>query len=84
MFLVGLSTAVPPRSYTQAECWEAVRRADRPELTARTRAILQGILTHDNGIERRSLALDSLDESFDLDPDTLYRRFVRPTPALAS
>jgi predicted naringenin-chalcone synthase len=84
MFLVGLSTAVPPRSYTQAECWEAVRRADRPELTARTRAILQGILTHDNGIERRSLALDSLDESFDLDPDTLYRRFARHAPALAS
>ena len=84
MFLVGLSTAVPPRSYTQAECWEAVRRADRPELTPRTRAVLQGILTHDNGIERRSLALDSLDESFDLDPDTLHRRFARHAPALAS
>jgi hypothetical protein len=24
MFLVGLGTAVPPRSYTQAECWDAV------------------------------------------------------------
>lgn len=84
MFLVGLGTAVPARSFTQAQCWEALQRVDRPELTARTRSILQGILTHDNGIERRSLALDSLDESFDIDPDTLHRRFARHAPALAS
>src|SRR5512146_1508784 len=84
MFLAGLGTAVPKRSFTQAECWEALQRADRPELTPRTRAILQGILTHDNGIGRRSLALDSLDESFEIDPDTLHRRFARHAPALAS
>ena len=84
MQIVGLGTAVPPRSFTQRECWEALQRTERPELTPRTRAILQGILTHDNGIERRSLALDSLDESFDLDPDTLHRRFLKHGPALAS
>lgn len=84
MFVSGLGTAVPPRSYTQPECWEALQRADRPELNARTRAILRGILTHDNGIERRSLALDTLDESFDLDPDTLHRRFAAHAPRLAS
>ena len=84
MFFTGLGTAVPVRSFTQRECWDALQRADRPEITPRTRAILQGILNHDNGIERRSLALDCLDESFDLDPDTLYRRFSRHAPALAS
>ncbi|MFL5578959.1 MAG: type III polyketide synthase [Gemmatimonadaceae bacterium] len=84
MFVSGLGTAVPARSYTQPECWEALQRADRPELNARTRAILHGILTHDNGIERRSLALDSLDEGFDLDPDTLHRRFATHAPLLAS
>jgi alkylresorcinol/alkylpyrone synthase len=84
MYLVGLGTAVPQRSFTQAECWQALQRAKRPEITARTRAILQGILNHDNGIERRSLALDSLDEIFELDPDTLHRRFVKHAPALAS
>ena len=84
MFFSGLGTAVPARSFTQAECWEALKRADRPELNARTRAILQGILTHDNGIERRSLALDSLDEAFDLDTDTLYKRFSTHAPRLAS
>ncbi len=84
MFITGLGTAVPPRSFTQRECWDALQRADRPEITRRTRAILQGVLNHDNGIERRSLALDSLDESFELDPDTLHRRFVRHAPALAA
>ena len=84
MYITALGTAVPARSYTQRECWEALQRARRPEITPRTRAVLQGILTHDNGIERRSLALDDLDESFDLDPDTLHRRFVRHAPALAS
>ena len=84
MYLAGLGTAVPPRSYTQPECWEALQRADRPELNARTRAILQGILTHDNGIARRSLALETLDEGFDLDVDTLHRRFALHAPRLAS
>ena len=84
MYFAGLGTAVPGRSFTQAECWQALQRADRPEITPRMRAKLQGILNHDNGIERRSLALDSLDESFDLDPDTLHRRFVKHAPALAS
>jgi alkylresorcinol/alkylpyrone synthase len=84
MFLTGLGTAVPPRSFTQAECWEALARAPRPGITPRAHAVLQGILHHDNGIERRSLALDSLDESFEIDPDTLHRRFARHAPALAS
>jgi alkylresorcinol/alkylpyrone synthase len=84
MFITGLGTAVPPRSFTQRECWEALQRADRPELTPRTRAILQGILTHDNGILTRSLALETLDEGFDIDPDTLHTRFVTHAPVLAS
>src|SRR5258705_5269401 len=84
MFLTGLQTAAPANRFTQAECWDALQRADRPELNARVRSILQGILTHDNGIETRALALDSLDDGFDLDPDTLHRRFVAHAPRLAS
>jgi alkylresorcinol/alkylpyrone synthase len=84
MFIDALGTAVPPRSFSQRECWEALQHIRHPALTARTRAVLNGILNHDNGIERRSLALSSLDESFELDPDTLHRRFARAAPALAS
>lgn len=83
-FIRALGTAVPSATFTQRECWEALQRAKRPELTQRTRAVLQGILQHDNGIDTRSLALDSLDEGFDLDPDTLHQRFARHAPALAS
>ncbi|HUP29702.1 MAG TPA: 3-oxoacyl-[acyl-carrier-protein] synthase III C-terminal domain-containing protein [Usitatibacter sp.] len=84
MFITGLGTAVPDRSFTQLECAAALDRADHPALTPRTRAVLKGILTHDNGIERRSLALSVLDEGFHLDPDTLYRRFVTHAPRLAA
>jgi len=84
MFLAGLQTAVPSQRFTQRDCWEALQRADRPELNVRVRSILEGILTHDNGIATRALALDSLDESFDLDPDTLHRRFATHAPRLAS
>ena len=83
-FITGLGTAVPPKSFTQQECWQALERAQRPEITPRTRAVLRGILEHDNGIDRRSLALDRLDEGFDLDPDTLHQRFLRHAPQLAS
>ena len=84
MFLLGLATAVPSRRYTQAECLEALRRVNPPQVSRRARALLEGILGHDHGIERRALALDTLDECFDLDPDTLYRRFSRHAPDLAS
>jgi alkylresorcinol/alkylpyrone synthase len=84
MFLSGLATAVPERRFTQHECWEALQRADRPELNARVRSILEGILTHDNGIETRALALETLDQGFDLDPDTLHRRFATHAPRLVA
>ena len=83
-FITALGTAVPPRSYTQRDCWEALQRADPRELSPHARAVLGGILNHDHGIDRRSLALDDLAESFVLDPDTLHRRFTRHAPALAS
>lgn len=84
MYIVGLGTAAPPRRYSQAECWEALGRARLPQITDRVRAVLKGILLNDNGIDTRALALDSLEESFELDPDTLHRRFSRHAPALAA
>ena len=84
MYVTAIGTATPARSFSQRDCWEALERAQRPEITPRTRAVLRGILNHDNGIERRSLALDDLDESFLLDPDTLHRRFSTHAPSLAT
>ncbi len=84
MFITGLGIAVPPRTYTQQDCWAALGRTEHPALTPRVRSLLQGILNHDNGIERRSLAVESLEEGFRIDPDTLHARFVAHAPELAT
>ncbi len=85
MFLLGLGTAAPPRQYTQLECWEALRQSSRfAALQPRSQAILRKVLSADNGIATRHLALDPLTEAFDLTPDVLQARFTRHAPALAT
>jgi alkylresorcinol/alkylpyrone synthase len=84
MFIVGLGTAAPPQCYAQAEGWDVVQRAPQfALLSSRSRAILKKILTGRNGITTRHLALDNLDEVFQVDPNILQERFVRNAPALA-
>src|SRR5690606_21865993 len=85
MFLGGIGTAVPPRRYDKAACREAfLASGAHDRLDARARAILDGILCQDNGIHTRQLALDPLSEAFDINPDTLHRRFLAHAPALAA
>ena len=77
MFVHGLGTAHPARRYTKADCWDAFQTsAWFSKLGRRSRAIAQTVLLGDNGIEARRLALASLDEVFEIDPDTLHARFV--------
>ena len=84
MVIVGLGTAAPPQRYAQKEGWEVVQRTSHFQLlTNRSRAILKKILTGQNGIASRHLALDSLEDSFDLKPDVLHARFVANAPLLA-
>ncbi len=85
MFLAGLATATPPARYTKAECWQAFERsAWFARLEPRSRFIAQSVLQRNNGIEARRLALASLDEVFEIEPDTLNRRFLTHAPALAA
>jgi polyketide synthase Type III len=85
MFITGLGTATPPKQYTQVQCWEATHGAKQfTQLSRRSQAILQGVLLSDNGIHTRSLAVDSLDEIFAIDPNTLHRRFAQHASILAS
>lgn len=85
MFINGIGTATPPRSYTKAECWDAFKNSDWfGKLNLRAHAVAQAVLTHDNGIESRYLAVDSLAQTFDIDADTLHRRFLDNAPQLAS
>ena len=84
MFLNGIGTAAPEARYTKAECWEAFQHSDWfARLDPRAHLVARTVLTRDNGIEARRLALDSLAEVFTIDPDTLHRRFLMHAPHLA-
>ena len=85
MFVRGLGTAYPARRYSKAECLEAFQSSSWFEkLDRRARAVAEIVLTGDNGIDTRHLALDSLEEVFAIDPDTLHARFVAHAPRLAA
>jgi predicted naringenin-chalcone synthase len=85
MYIRGIGTATPPARYTKAQCLEAFQRSEWfSRLDTRSHLIARTVLQRDNGIEARRLALDSLDEVFTIDPDTLDRRFLAHAPALAS
>ncbi len=85
MYLRGISTATPANRYTKAECLDAFRRsAWFARLSVRAHLIASTVLQRDNGIEARHLAVDTLDDVFTIDPDTLARRFLDHAPALAS
>src|SRR5260221_4596335 len=85
MFIVGLGTAAPLQRYAQADGWEAVQRSSHFQtLNSRSRAILKKILTGRNGISTRHLALDKLEEVFQMDPNILHARFAHNAPLLAT
>jgi predicted naringenin-chalcone synthase len=85
MFLNAIGTALPENCYSKAECWAAFKASDWiARLDPRSGAIAKLVLTRDNGIEERWLSVDSLDEVFAIDPDTLHRRFAKYAPNLAA
>ena len=85
MFLSGIGKAVPPNRYTQAECLAVYDRTDRlPVLDDYADSVIRHVLKKENGISGRHLALNSLEEAFDLNPDTLHARFVKHAPELAT
>ena len=85
MFVHGLGTAHPARRYTKADCWDAFQTsAWFAKLDRRSRAIAQTVLLGENGIEARRLAVSSLADAFEIDPDTLHARFIETAPKLAA
>jgi alkylresorcinol/alkylpyrone synthase len=85
MFILGLGTAVPTASYSQVDCWQALRASPRfAALGAPARTLLQRVLCGDSGVRTRHLALASLEEAFEIDPDVLSRRFFDHAPAIAA
>lgn len=84
MYLQSIGTAAPKRCYTKQECWNALQSSQwSRRLHGRSLALAKLVLTSDNGIETRRLAIDGLDEVFAIDADTLHRRFETHAPRLA-
>jgi len=85
VFVNALGTAVPAQRYTKSDCLTAFAASEWYErLDAKSRALAKIVLTRNNGIEARRLAVDSLDQVFAIDPDTLQHRFALHAPRLAS
>jgi alkylresorcinol/alkylpyrone synthase len=85
MFLNSIGTALPQKRYTKGQCWDAFAESDWFErLGARAHLVAKTVLGRDNGIEERWLAVESLEEVFAIDADTLHRRFAVHAPRLAA
>jgi predicted naringenin-chalcone synthase len=85
MHILGVGTANPPARYTKAECLVAFENsAWFARLDGRAHFIARTVLQRDNGIEARRLAVESLDEVFTIDPNTLSKRFLTHAPLLAA
>ena len=85
MFIVGLGTANPPYRYTQAACLQALNGSVLFEkLKPRSQLLLSRILESAHGIATRDLALDNINDAFDMTPDALHRRFSESAPTLAT
>jgi predicted naringenin-chalcone synthase len=86
MYLSSLGTAVPPQSFTQEACWEAMRDGGLlSTLKPRSAGLMEKILTGGTaGIHTRNLALTSIGESFGLGAEQLNNRFEHEAPRLAT
>jgi alkylresorcinol/alkylpyrone synthase len=85
VFLNSIGTALPDRCYTKSDCWKAFTESEWfKRLDLRAHAVARSVLSRDNGIEERWFAIDTLNEVFAIDPDTLHRRFATQAPRLAA
>lgn len=84
MHLHALATAVPPKAYTQTDCWEIAQRSPlRSRLKKRSMLILQTILKSEHGIGTRHFAVPEIENVFDLTSDQLNAAFRIAAPELA-
>jgi alkylresorcinol/alkylpyrone synthase len=85
MYILGVGTATPSARYNKAECLVAFEEsAWFARLDGRAHFVARTVLQRDNGIEARRLAVESLNEVFAIDPNTLSARFLRHAPQLAA
>jgi len=86
MYLRSIASAVPPRSFTQAECWQAMQRGSLPDtLKPRSLALLEKILMGgSSGISQRNFALDSIESVFTRSAQQLSEDYEREARKLGA
>ncbi|WP_193213260.1 type III polyketide synthase [Luteolibacter marinus] len=86
MFLESIATAVPPHSYRQQECLEAlVATPSFARLKPRSRAMMEKILGNGvSGIATRSFCLPEIAPVVGRDAQELNEMFEREAPSLAA
>lgn len=83
MYIRAIGTAVPPQSWTQAQCWQAIQRSPYiSSLRPGSLAILDKVLNGSSGIDTRHFGLDEIMEVFEDDPDSLHARYSTWAPRL--
>ena len=84
MYFRGIGSATPVHRFTKSECLQAFEASEWfARLDARAHFIARTVLQRDNGIEARRLAVDSLSDVFQIEPNVLAQRFLRHAPVLA-
>ena len=86
MYLHSLASAVPARSFSQTDCWDAMSSSPLLDgLRSSSAAVLRKVLTGGtSGIERRNLAVKKVDDVFGLGAQALNHMFEREAPELAA
>ena len=85
MYFRGIGSATPLLRFTKADCLQAFQASNWfARLDTRAHFIARTVLQRDNGIEARRLAVDSLADVFEIEPNTLARRFLTHAPLLAA
>jgi alkylresorcinol/alkylpyrone synthase len=84
MYLQSISHAVPPQSFTQAECWSILENSPALDaLKPRSQTLLEKVLKGDSGIHKRHFATEQVEDLFTLDAESLNRKFELEAPKLA-
>ncbi|MGJ8673853.1 type III polyketide synthase [Rubritalea sp.] len=85
MKLNSVASAFPPYAYSQLECLEAMRGAPFWEgLSARSRLVLEKVLSGNSGIEKRHFCVDSLEAAWSRNAQELNEAYEREAPKLAA
>jgi alkylresorcinol/alkylpyrone synthase len=85
MYLASIAHALPERSWTQSDCWSAMKVSPYAKsLGGRSLEILERVFTGDSGIETRHFCTERLDQLLGRSAEQLNRDFEREAPRLGT